>query len=180
MKTIKFFTCTFLAMSLLITSCSGEDGEDGMDGADGSIGLTGEDGTDGEDGNANVTSILFDSFSTTTGINTFEISEITQDIVDNGLVLGYAQVPGSPLWETLPIFSGGILFVTIQRISLGEAETNFNSTTPTTLNYRFLILEGATSRRSSQQSGEDLKSYYEDQWVDFSDYESVAEYFNLD
>jgi len=97
MKTIKFFTCTFLAMSLLITSCSGEDGEDGMDGADGSIGLTGEDGTDGEDGNANVTSILFDSFSTTTGINTFEISEITQDIVDNGLVLGYAQVPGSPL-----------------------------------------------------------------------------------
>ena len=171
MKTMKIFAYTFLAIFLTLASCSGEDGIDGAQG---------EQGVPGEDGNANVTSVLFDSIDITIGENNFDIPEITQDIYENGLVMIYAQNPDDTIWLPLPIIDGsGNIQLKFNTMSLGAVQVI--SILNATINIRFVIIEGTpVSGRSSQQSHQDLKSYYEGRGVDFSDYTSVAAYFNLD
>lgn len=183
MKTIKFFTYAVVVLFLGLASCStdGEDGMDGMDGAPGAQGVAGEDGADGqngEDGNANVASVTFNAYSIVIGNNEFSIPEITQDIYDNGLVMGYVTVNGNDFWETMPIVSSGSVILDVDRIYLGglRVVSTFNQT----VNFRFVIIEGSPAGRAAQESGEDLKSFYESQGVDFSDFEAVSAYFNLD
>ncbi|WP_201739407.1 collagen-like protein [Dokdonia sinensis] len=175
MKTSRFFMYLFMVFAITLTACSedGEDGMDGMDGAPGAQGPAGEDGQDGEDGNANVVSITIDGFPIVSGINNITIPEVTQDIVDNGLVLGYTTVSGNPFWETLPVVTGGSVILDIDRIFLETVR--LTSTFNQTLDFRFLIIEGTPLGRQSGSTRE----YYEMQGVDFNDYESVKEFFNL-
>ena len=72
----------------------GADGVNGQDGADGVDGQDGADGLDGEDGNANVRSFRFQRPSWTTssenfGIANLKLPEVTYDIVNSGVILGY-------------------------------------------------------------------------------------------
>lgn len=155
----------FIATALTFTSCS-TDGEDGMDGAQGEQGIAGQDGADGqdgEDGNANVVSVLLENQTVTTGINTFSVPELTQEIYDNGLIYGYVTVSGNEFWETIPIVSFGNIILDIDRIRVGEIdiETTFDQGG---LNFRFILIEG------SDPNG----------LVDFTDYDSVADYYDLD
>ena len=93
MKTLKFlsYTVFVLFLSIAITSCSGDDG------ATGPAGPAGADGADGIDGNANV--IASDWFNATWPTNTsatyatftHDAPELTQDILDSGVILVYMK-----------------------------------------------------------------------------------------
>ena len=109
-----------MSLTLVIASCSGKDGADGAPGPAGPAGVAGpagaagpagQDGTDGadgapgipgEDGNANVQSITFD-LSGRAGANTIvlDVPQITQQVLDEDLVLVYLRASGSDpaLWK---------------------------------------------------------------------------------
>ena len=179
MKTSRLFMYLFMVFAITLTACS-DDGEDGMDGAPGAqgpAGIDGEDGEDGEDGNANVTSVTFNGYSIATGTNQFDIPEITQDIYDHGIVLGYVTVSGNPFWESIPVVIGTEVRLDIDRIYLGGLQ--MISAFDQLLNFRFVIIEGTPSTRNALGSKEDLREFYEMQGVDFNDYESVKNFFDL-
>ena len=103
MKTaMNFFMSGFLIFSLVLTSCSkdgeigpigpagtqGSDGTDGINGTNGIDGTVGQDGTDGTDGNADVRIFEYDSRTFTTS-TTYQMTDITQTVMSNSLVLGY-------------------------------------------------------------------------------------------
>jgi len=94
--------------------CNGEDGNDGNDGEDG------EDGNDGDDGVSNMSVSIFEMTSNNVdyiedgsndGYLNYEFSSnlITNDVVENGVVLVYRSSTTNPyVWTPLPnIFYGG-------------------------------------------------------------------------
>ncbi len=111
-KKLSFFKVGLLIVSLVLTSCSAEDGADGTTGLQGLQGTAGDDGDDGQDGNANVISSDWftpSSYTLSTGfggINLLEhdqaASEITQEIIDSGVVLAYGKLNGynPTIWPT--------------------------------------------------------------------------------
>lgn len=107
-----------LALVIAFTfSCSedgavGPQGTSGQNGTDGTDGTNGTDGTDGQDGNANVISSDWftpSSYTLSTGFGGIKLldhdqaaPEITQEIIDNGVVLVYGKLNGytSSVWPT--------------------------------------------------------------------------------
>ncbi len=101
--TIKLLTSVTIILSVLLlhTSC---DGEDGAEGPRGEQGVSGLDGTNGEDGNANVIASDWfapdsDSYTVTATSQGFfflehdkAVPEITQETLDNAVVLVYARL----------------------------------------------------------------------------------------
>ncbi len=83
----KFFL--LVAIVSLFISCSAEDGADGMDGAP------------GQDGNANVTSVVIQNFELVAGNNEISIPDLSSDIANTGLVLGYISGTNGE-WFSLP------------------------------------------------------------------------------
>ena len=115
MKKIKnILTIGIMAFALVFASCEGDagaagatgpagpagpTGAAGTTGADGSAGADGADGSQGipgEDGNANVQTITFD-ISAITNTNTFDLTvpQLTQQVLDEDLVLVYLRDAGS-------------------------------------------------------------------------------------
>lgn len=164
--TVKFLSLIVMAFALTMGSCSPEDGEDGMDGAmgeqgiagmdgqdgtDGQDGADGQDGQDGEDGNANVFSsgwVEYDEAVWTEVTGEFGIdyrnypieeAEITQDIVDNGVVLVYNRfvITGTHVY-TLPFTE------------------NITSNDPNgqTISYQFEVNELVLKMRNASGSGD--------------------------
>lgn len=161
MKTIKYLLCALVLVGL--TACSAEDGQDGIDGMDGIDGIDGTQGPAGEDGNANVVSVFLENQSVSIGITTFMIPELTQEIYDNGLIYGYVTVNGNDFWEAMPLSTGGNIILDINRIRLGEVdlEATFSQSG---LNFRFILIPAtAISGR-----------------LDYSNYENVSSFYNLD
>ena len=167
MKTIKttITKTKYVLLALLVAfsfSCSPEDGNDG---AIGPAGTNGVDGANGTDGNANVVSVLIENQAVSTGITTFSVPELTQDIFDTGVVYGYVTVNGNDYWETIPIVSGGSVMLDIDSIRVGEIdiETTFNQSG---LNFRFILVASSSSKLNI-----DLGKM---------SYEEVMDYFGLD
>lgn len=83
---------------------NGANGTAGADGTNGTAGADGTNGTDGQDGNANVTSsdwFTASGFTLTTGFGDIKLldhdhaaTEITQEIIDTGVVLVYGNLRG--------------------------------------------------------------------------------------
>ncbi|MBD0778970.1 hypothetical protein HPE56_14310 [Maribacter sp. ANRC-HE7] len=88
-STMKFFTYGILIFALVFSSCS----KDGDVGPIGPAGTDGVDGINGEDGNANVQTFVFKNAIGNNGRLTLMIPEITKNIFDDGVVLGFVQ-PG--------------------------------------------------------------------------------------
>ena len=194
----------FIATAVSFTSCStdGEDGMDGMDGAqgiagqNGADGQNGQDGADGADGNANVTGVTVDPFpSWTEGIylgqeaNFVEIDEslLTEEVVDDALVLVYFQLFGNNVWYPMTYafpFDNGtdevITYtyspeqITIYALSSsGPVNAGINK-----VRY-FIIPTNDADGRST--SGRDFKlQELRNNGVDITNYKEVAAYFNLD
>lgn len=150
--TMKFLTYCMIAFTLVLTSC---DGEDGMDGAEGPQGIT---GTDGQDGNANVVSVSFNAYDIEIGQNEFDIPELTQEIFDHGVVLGYVTVDGNPFWETLPLVISEDVPLDIDRIEVGKI--TLTATFTQTLNFRFVLIEGTDASSFNFNSYEEVRSFY--------------------
>lgn len=125
------------------------------------LSLTACEGEDGMDGNANVVSVSFNAYSIQNGDNIFDVPELTQEIYEHGVVLGYATVDGNDFWETLPVVSGSQVILDIESIEVGKIILSADFTQ--VLNIRFVLIEG-----------NDVNA------VDFSNYLEVQDYYNLD
>ena len=98
MKTkILVLLLTCIALTFATTSCSkdGDTGPAGPAGIDGVDGQDGADGVDGTNGNANVVSVLVPGVDITIGRNTISLPELTEDIFNNGFVIGYVTLAGN-------------------------------------------------------------------------------------
>ena len=147
----------------LISSCSGEDGINGIDGVEGPAGL---------DGNANVTSVLLENISFVAGDKDLSVTELTQDILDNGVVIGYLRNSGESTWFALPLSFGGFeLF--IQSIQLGSVTIRSNYVGNGT-DFRFVLIEANKSANNSSVFT-DLK----EAGVDINNFNEVMDYYGL-
>ncbi|MFK5877896.1 MAG: hypothetical protein QM478_00215 [Flavobacteriaceae bacterium] len=175
MKKMKFLTyVTFvLFLSFAVSSCSGDDGAMGPAGTDGA------DGTNGTDGNANVTSVIMLGESITIGYNNFAVSELTQDIYDSGVVLGYTTVSGNSFWETLPVISAAdhTVMLEIDRISIGTI--TLLSTFDQTLNFRFILIASNNSSGRTANPQQAIYNELADAGVDVNDYYAVCAYYDI-
>ena len=152
--------------TLAIVSCSPEDGKDGQQ------------GIPGEDGNANVKSYLFENVNLKSNdINSFAISAITQDILDNGAVLAYISSDANS-WSPLPLITEGLV-VNLSFLELGSADisTNFDVLT----NVKFIIIGGSPGNGSKNAGESSQQGVYDELKlanVNVNDYEAVVAYFN--
>ncbi|WP_299258940.1 hypothetical protein [uncultured Aquimarina sp.] len=150
--TMKFLTYVMMAFALVLTSCDGEDGANGLDGA------IGPQGPSGQDGNANVVSVSVDAYTVAIGQNEILVPELTQEIYDNGFVFGYTTVNGNSFWETLPVVINENTLLDIDRIEVGKII--LTSTFDQTLDFRFVLIEGTDISGFNFSSYEDVQSYY--------------------
>ena len=123
---------------------TGAQGPAGPTGATGAQGPAGQNGADGQDGSANVSSVLLTNKTVIlTGFTQFSVPQITQDIVDKGLVLMYFRITGSnsgffampyaEAGQTLSLSSYGLGYVSIK--------SNF---TASGLDFRVVIIQGTS------------------------------------
>ena len=189
----KIVLVTFFTISLL--ACTGEDGEDGAIGPIGPAGANGIDGingSDGVDGNANVQTYLFD-ISNETGPNfAVDVPQLTQDVIDNDLVVGYLKtLEGTfiPIPAPRYLDSGfGSNFVDIGvEIALGRFWVYFyqpgsNSgaivSAGNITKLKILIIESNSTTENSGASS--LKKKIKEDGVDLRDYDAVMDYFVLE
>jgi len=178
--TMKLLTYVMMALALVLTttSCDGEDGANGLDGEIGPTGQDGQNGQDGQDGNANV--IASPWFQSNSWTNSGSPSayfdrpapEVTQEIIDNGVVLAYTKLAGDSNYiRPLP-------GTTIERFFW-----NFFITEPGNIRFTVFTLDGSNINPANSNefryviipSSELLNKSS----IDFNDYNAVKEYYNL-
>lgn len=188
-----------------IQGVPGTDGQDGIDGMDGTNGESGEDGEDGEDGNANIISSdwieydnnLWSNFIIDNGINLrlypVEISDLTAEMTNTAAILMYSRftigssfilpfttnitglgATGAQELSFQPRRNGGGIDIRMTNSDLIGDPGTFGAGNV----YRYVIIP-APEGRAANFSPEAIMKYYEDLGVDFSNYQSVEEYFNL-
>lgn len=179
-----------------IFACEGPAGADGADGADGTDGIDGVDGIDGADGNANVTTVNLAEADIVWTVGTylgrtantfsFTAAEVTQDVIDHGVVLGYCF--HSSKWWALPLIfesTGGTWLEHVLHAYALNTITlyAYNSTgvlNPAALTqYRFLCITDNTVTKSAS-SGEGIIENLTNLGVDVNDYYEVMDYFGLE
>lgn len=150
MKTLKFFAA-FILLSAILSGCTKE----------------GEKGEPGEDGNANVKAYTFSPPSSawnTTGtydnpgygyVTTFFISEITQDILNTGAVLGYMRSSSTDdVWFQLPAiltYSGWEtnfeLAYQVGSVQISVYDSDLKTAVPGNYDFKIIVIEGTVGKR---------------------------------
>lgn len=142
------------------TGATGATGPQGPAGPTGATGETGAQGPQGADGNANVQSFLLTNRSVAlTGFTTFSIPAITQEIVDQGLVLVYFRISGSGTgYFSLPYNeAGNTLAVSSYRAGSLDVKANF---TANNLDFRIVVISGTgLTNLGTVHPGLNLKDY---------------------
>ncbi|MCB9033782.1 MAG: hypothetical protein H6553_08090 [Chitinophagales bacterium] len=155
MKNVTRILCSLLVV--LAVACSKE----------GPVGPAGQDGIDGVDGNANVMySDWFASgtWSGSSGNYYFNksASAVTQDILDQGVVLAFAKLSsdGSNI-RPLPANASGYIWNYVLTVGNIQFTTDFSFGTPPSVNnqFRYVIIPSTTHLRLSKPLTE--YSYHE-------------------
>jgi Collagen triple helix repeat (20 copies) len=193
----------FLALCLLLciglTSCTGDtgpagvdgtdgaDGIDGADGADGRDGVDGEDGFDGQDGNANV--IFSDWFAPTWTVpSTFAafvhpVPDITQEILDTGVVLVYADMFNHIYPLPISFIGDGNPKEFNFWLDLGALRIWFTAETDLTpdpdTRFRYILIPGSTAIAKSANPRQAIYNELEAAGVEIDDFASVCAYYGL-
>lgn len=202
MKSIRSYVILFIVAALFFTSCNktgpvgpqgeqgpaglkGEPGQAGAQGPAGVKGDKGETGAQGPAGSANVKSKTFQPATITWastsmyGTNyltaSLAIPQITQDIVNNGVVLVYGGFFfGSDSWTALPIsyLEANVTNHYSFGIKLGSVTLRChqsNNITPGTpsIPFRILIISGAALARKSSPL------------PDYNNYKAVCQYYGI-
>lgn len=196
-----------LAMVILFTFSCAEDGEVGPQGSAGQDGQDGTNGVDGMDGNANVISSDWftpSSYTLSTGFGGIillehdqEATEITQEIIDSGVVLVYGKLNGynPSIWPTdqvslLPIIltydlSPADIDTWTALLSVGNIKIRFTnnnnrySSLNTNHSFRYLIIpsSSSTSGRIAGFSIESIADNLADAGVDINNFDEVLAYY---
>ena len=183
-------------ITVLIFSCDGEDGQDGIDGNDGQTGVQGQAGTDGEDGqdgNANVNTYVFDLSSKSGASIPNDLPQLTQEVVDNDLIIGYLQNgTGSGTYYPIPASvwpngTGGFYDIAID-IAVGKYWVHFYQVGTQTLmsvlgvelgKLKIVVAE-STSTTIGKMGKESIREELKSAGVDINDYYAVMDYFGLE
>ncbi len=178
----------YVLMALIIAvtfSCSPEDGADGAQGAQGPAG---QDGTNGTNGNANVQTYTFDTSAQDGSVWNINASQLTQDVLDNDVILTYLKrstsyyfVPGSSFNDDIkvPLFLSTVQLLFYNRVTGA-------SLTPTVGVYdllKLVIIESsntAAGKGTSLSKKEGVFNELKAAGVDINNYNEVMDYYGLD
>lgn len=193
MKISKYALISLL--TVFIFSCDGEDGMDGsngIDGTNGSNGINGTDGQDGEDGNANVTTYTFDISSESGNSIPSSIPALTQEAIDNDLIIGYLQNSQTNGYSAIPASvwpngTGSFYDVAVD-IAVGTywihfyqvGTQTFSPVSDTELGNLKVVIAESTSTVTGKSGKQGIRSELKDAGVDINDYYAVMDYFGLD
>ncbi len=178
------------------TGDTGPKGDLGDAGSNGTDGRNGEDGQNGEDGNANVRSITYNLSSVSSSNFSFEIPEITGDVLRNDVILSYLQFSGVFLYP-IPskvivglggtrsfradvdiafwIGSGSLIFREIGgTTSIRDSDINAGDLSQ----LRIVIIE-STSSESRKTAKQNVRQELKAAGVDINNYDAVASYYGL-
>jgi hypothetical protein len=194
MKKMKFLTyATFvLFLGLAISSCEGPEGPAGAAGANGTNGTN---GTDGTDGNANViysdwiipTWEQFSEFSVNMQKADLDVTDLTQDVLDNGVVLVYWK-NWQNLIRPLPFtFSDIDWLVQFQyslnlirvSVTLEDSTSTYPPSIPSSNTIRYIIIPGSTETSSRINIQQTVYNELADAAVDVNDYYAVCAYYGI-
>lgn len=188
----------YLIMALVVLiaySCS-KDGEDGTDGAIGPKGDQGEQGLageNGEDGNANVNTYVFDLSSESGSSIPVDLPELTQDVIDNDLIIGYLQNgAGSGTYYPIPAGvwpngTGGFYDIAVD-IAVGNywvhfyqvGTQTFMDVTSVELGKLKIIVAESTNTTTGKNGKVSIRESLKSAGVDINDYFAVMDYFGLE
>ena len=174
----------------------GTDGTDGSDGADGTNGTNGTDGsdgtngTDGADGNANVNTFIYDVSTKSGSSIPVTAPVLTQDVLDNDLVLGYLKGGGTYTPIPAPIYavSLGDNYDIAVEMKLNKywmffyevGTENLKSISAGKLDELKLVVVESNSTTSGKSGKHGILSQMKSAGVDINDYYVVMDYFGLD
>ena len=165
----------------------GTNGTDGADGADGTDGNDGTNGADGEDGNANVRTFIYDMSSKNGPTIIQNVPALTQDVLDNDLILGYLKTVDRE-FNPIPaprFLAAGLKDVTVD-FEIGKYQfffyevgsTSLTSISAGTLDeLKVIVAESTSTSGKSGKQGilDDMKS----KGISLDDYHAVMDYFKL-
>lgn len=170
---------------------AGENGTDGTNGMDGTNGTDGTNGEDGEDGNANVATYTYDLSSESGSTIVVTAPVLTQEVIDNDLILGYLLKGGTTYTPIpAPIYAFGLndnsdiaVEINLNRYWMYFYEVgteNFKSVSAGQLDELKLVVIESNSTTSGKSSKENMVSRLKSAGVDTNDYYAVMDYFGLD
>ncbi len=156
--------------TIAISSCSPEDGKDG------------EQGIPGQDGNANVTSYLFKNVVLEDGISEpFDAPAVTEDILNNGAVLGYMRGVNTIEWYPLPFLVGDV-HISIYAIIEGALVISSNTQT-NPLDLRIVVIKGNPENGGKSSEGKSASQAIYDELktagVEINDYNAVMNFYKI-
>ena len=209
--TMKLFGFFLFALTLSFMSCKGEmgdigatgpagvagvdgaagpagpAGQDGRDGADGTNGTKGDKGDKGDDGNANVItsaweSIAYSPTSGTFGAYNMNAPEITLEVMDKAVILGYLRASGNVYG--IPKVWANPSQVLDARIQEGIYRFQYyatNTWAPPAVEGRYVIIPpaGRVAAEGSTNPKAAVLQEFMDAGVDVEDYDQVAKYLEL-
>lgn len=165
-RTLIFFI--YLILIQFSVSCRGPEGIEGPPGPKGAQGPAGPKGDTGEKGNANVNSFTFSdqNISSSAGLS-LKIPAITEEVLEQGFILGYIRISGESIWYALPYIEGN---ETINIFSIAEETVNITSTIDTqNVDIRIVVVEGMSNTNMRLKNPS----------VNFGNFSEVKEFFNL-
>jgi len=173
------------------TGATGPAGEDGTDGTNGTNGTDGTNGEDGEDGNANVATYTYDLSSESGATITVNATALSQEVIDNDLILGYLSKNGNTYTPIpAPIYAFGLgdnsdiaVEISLNRYWMFFYEVgteNLKSVTVGQLDELKLIVIESNSTTSGKSSKANTLSNLKSAGVDTSDYYAVMDYYGLE
>ena len=206
-------TTKFVLLALVMVfafSCA-EDGAVGPQGPAGQNGADGQDGTngiDGQDGNANVLASDWfkpSSYTLSTGFGGINLldhdeaaTEITQDIIDTGVVLVYGKLQyNTIIW---PLNQVALMPITLTYnvspadidtwtaiLSVGNIKIRFINNNnrytelPSVHQFRYVVIpsSGSTSGRIADFSRKSLEDDLANAGVDINNFDEVADYYGI-
>lgn len=188
MKTISttISTTKYFLLALLVAfsfSCSPEDGEDGA------IGPAGPAGANGVDGNANVQTLTFDATTFAGSYNSVAITELTQDVIDNDVVLSYLTEDNS-VWVPIPCPYDTIAFNFSVHVTLYDGgmdldyqDASGSAYTVTAGNLQTLkvvIIESTSTTAGKTNNGkQQIYNELAQAGIDIKDYQAVCDYYGI-
>ncbi|NHF61446.1 collagen-like protein [Flavobacteriaceae bacterium TP-CH-4] len=168
---------------------AGPQGATGDTGPAGPTGPAGADGDDGADGNANVRAFIFDLSSRSGATVIQNIPALTQDVLDNDLILGYLKAVDRE-FNPIPaprFLAAGQKDVAVD-FEVGQYQIFFyevgsSTLTPVstgTLDELKVIIAESTSTSSGKSGRQGILQDMKVNGVDVNDYYAVMNYFGLD
>jgi hypothetical protein len=186
MKKVKILTYSMMALMLIFSvACDSDEGATGPAGANGT---NGTDGTDGQDGNANVQTYTFDvSAESGIGFN-LTVPEITQDVLDNDVILHYINI--DTVWYPVPgtgyngnhiVRAFNILdYAIIRFVDFSGLSTTITAGTYETVKVIIIESSSTTAGKNSLSSTQQFYNELENAGVDINNYEDVMDYYGLE